>query len=857
MFKSEMKNKKRNIFVLYTCLFLIVCFVSFVPFILRGNSLVPNADGYHQAFPVFAYCREFWLKILKGNFQLFDFSIGLGDDVLFTLNWPGLFDIFSIFSVLIFPAEYIEYAYCFSIVLKLYLSGCAFILFAKRYIHTTNYIVIGALFYSFNIYELFWGMNYSPFLNAPITFPIILYGIDELLDKDKDVKISFAMIVALFIQGINGFYLLYIECMLAIFYFLFVLYFRLCKENNENIKSILNKVSKIIFNGLVGVLLSGIVLIPTIVGLFSSTREIGGEKFSIELFCGMDTFISAIGDLFVPDVYNTVTTLSIAIIGGMIAYTFEKRAKKEFRYMALTLWFLLWIPCWGSIMNGFSYSADRWIFAVSFFGSMATIMVLDLEEKMSGRAQKIYVLIISVSFIIHIIQSEKNIGLIIRVFIFGALALALIWGWNLKNKRKEMMLAIGTVMTMCIGLFTFGPKVFGGCGYSANFKEVGIYNKILNSVKIKESEYEFERWDAYDSSLGASIVANYYGTSEYFSMINSNVSEFYQEMYISPGIKVAATCLRGLDGRQEIESILSVSQYMDFTSDSPGDYVSYIKENNYYIPFGFTYDSYMLREAFEKLNPMEKSSQIVDTIILEEECTLFPKDKKEMHNLEIDYYVEPIDESEITRIYLNYENFDKNVLGEEGELYVSIRNFHGQGYFYIGNKEIEMKDQNYEYYTGIDEFWINVSELKQDSKGYYFEIYFDGVSDFNVSKMNIYWHEIDYHAIKERQKNTLSNLQILTNQVKGEISCSKDEILFLSIPYSVGWRAYVDGEQTDLMKANIGFMAIPLQEGVHNIELLYETPGLKVGKVCSLIALMAIVISLIFIKKNKLDGEFK
>lgn len=857
MGKSDWIRKKNNAYVLYSWLFLIVCFISFLPFLLRGNSLVPNADGYNQTFPVFVYCREFWMGVLKGQVSLWDFVIGLGDDTLFTLHYYGLFDVLSVFSSLIFSQEYIEIAYCFSIVLRLYLCGIVFILFSKRYIYTENYMAMGALIYGFNIYGLFRGMNFYPFLNGAITFPLLLYGMDELLEQNR--KISIVMIVALWIQGLNGFYLLYIECILAIVYFLFVSYFRLYRRGHENAKFILYKMLNIAYNGLLGVVLSGVVLLPSIISLFSSTREMNGKGFTARLFCGVDTFLGGIGDLFIPNVYNTVSTLSIIAVGGMISYIFIKSAKKEFQYLPLILWILLWSPCWGSIMNGFSYSANRWIFSVAFFTVFSTVLALDSGEKMPITAKKIYVLVVIIASTIHIIQNERNIGLFIRMAVFVGLAFLVIYVWDLSRKREATILILGTLITICMGLFTFGPKILGGCGYSANFKNFGVYEEIKNSVAdITKTKYEFERWDVYNSSLSAALIGNYYGTSEYFSMLNAYVSEFYQEMFISPGIKVSSFCLRGLDGRQEIESLLSVSKYMDFTTDRPGEQVAFIKDNEYFIPLGFTYDSYVLREEFEKLNPMDKYGQILNTLVLEDEYANYKKEEiQEANNLKINYRTDLVNEEESIRVYLNQEDFNPVYEEGNGEVYVSFHELHGDGYFYVGNKEIEMKDSSNIYYTGIEEFWVNVSEIKRDENGCYFEMRFDGVSDFDVSKMNIYWHKIDHTAIKERQKNTLSNLQILINQITGEISCSKDELLFMSIPYSVGWSAYVDGEEVDIMKANIGFMAIPLEEGTHTVELFYETPGLKVGAICSLVSLLIIIVNIIYIRKNKRNGEIE
>lgn len=841
------KSNKINLYGVYSILFIIISFIIFSPFLFRGNSFIPNADGYNQTFPVFVYCREFWLNLLQGNTKTFDFSIGLGDDVLVALGWPGLFDVFSVVSGLLFPKHLIEFAYGFSILLKFYLAGISFMLFAKEYVRADEYVILGALLYSFNIYELFWGMNWSPFLCAPITLPLILLGIDKICKNDK---VSFWMIVALFIQGLNGFYILYIEIIIVIIYFMFVAFFRLYNQNHYNLKQIISITGWVALNGFLGVLSSAIILFPTIAGLFSSTREIGGEAFNRQLVCSMEEYVSSFGDLFIPDVYDNVITMPVIFIGGILVYLFVKNGKKEFRYISIMMCLLMWCPLWGSITNGFSYSGNRWLFVVSFFASIATILALDSKEQISALSQKLYGVIVLISIIIHFVQSEKNIGLGIRICVFCFLAICFMYVWQVQKYRKKVVLAYGCLVLICMGLFTFGPKKLGGCGYSANFKEWGTYTEILESSReIVETGSEFERWDIYDSSLAASLVADYYGTSEYFSMLNSNTSDFYQKMYISPGIKVASFILRGLDSRQEIMSLLSVSHYMDYKTNKD-DVYAVIKENEFQIPFGFTYDSYILEEDFLNLNPMDRASQLLHTVVLENENLSFEYAKVTKQNAkQIDYKIKELDNGKI-RIYPQLDEFAVDSVKQSSELYFSVKDLCGSGYLYVGNKEVEMKDPTYEYYTGIDEFWIHISELLTDSAGYYFDVFFDGNSDFEVNKIRLYCHNVDYGAICKRQENYLEDLKIENNSIKGKITNNQNELLFLSIPYSSGWQAYVDNEPVDILKANIGFMALPLAGGEHEIYLQYETPGLKVGMICSVVAFISLMILYIYSKKE-------
>lgn len=89
-----------------------------------------------------------------------------------------------------------------------------------------------------------------------------------------------------------------------------------------------------------------------------------------------------------------------------------------------------------------------------------------------------------------------------------------------------------------------------------------------------------------------------------------------------------------------------------------------------------------------------------------------------------------------------------------------------------------------------------------------------------------------------------------TNYITGTISLDKPKILVMSIPYSNGWTAYVNGEETELLKANSAYMAIPLETGEHKIELRYHTPGLKLGFIISMIGVGTTIIIFVLRKRK-------
>ncbi|MBR4401838.1 MAG: YfhO family protein, partial [Synergistes sp.] len=83
--------------------------------------------------------------------------------------------------------------------------------------------------------------------------------------------------------------------------------------------------------------------------------------------------------------------------------------------------------------------------------------------------------------------------------------------------------------------------------------------------------------------------------------------------------------------------------------------------------------------------------------------------------------------------------------------------------------------------------------------------------------------------INKLREDVLENIYVGNDKVSGTISLKKNKILCLSIPYSKGWHAKVDGRQAELLKANSFFMVLPLEAGEHIVELEYHVPGLRLG----------------------------
>lgn len=82
-------------------------------------------------------------------------------------------------------------------------------------------------------------------------------------------------------------------------------------------------------------------------------------------------------------------------------------------------------------------------------------------------------------------------------------------------------------------------------------------------------------------------------------------------------------------------------------------------------------------------------------------------------------------------------------------------------------------------------------------------------------------------------------------------SSNFDGWLVLSMTYYPGWRAYIDGKETKIYQANGAHVALSLEKGKHEIELMYEPPKFKIGFIATFLTWVGSIIFLIFGRGRK------
>ena len=93
-----------------------------------------------------------------------------------------------------------------------------------------------------------------------------------------------------------------------------------------------------------------------------------------------------------------------------------------------------------------------------------------------------------------------------------------------------------------------------------------------------------------------------------------------------------------------------------------------------------------------------------------------------------------------------------------------------------------------------------------------------------------------------------------STSLSGHVEVLEDGLLFLSVPYSEGWSAEVDGQPAEIVPIQDALMGLELEKGSHDITIRYSPAGFKAGVAISavsviLIALVAVMPLLL--KKTK------
>lgn len=911
MKKITSKIKNADFYLVYTLTFLTLSLFLFLQFYLNGKSLVWKHDGVPQHLNSLSYYGEYLRGILyslfvehKCKIPMWDMHIGYGSDILTTLHYYVIGDPLTLLSVLVKP-EHTEKLYEFLIFLRIYLAGITFSRYAFYHKNSKQAVFMGTMIYIFAGWTIYASMKHPYFSNPMIYLPLILMGIDKIYRKEK----PYIFIWSVALAGFSNFYFFY---MLGIFMVLYAVFRFFEQFQDRSLKNISKWLGIFAVYSVIAVLIAAVVLLPVILPVFGTDRfkaenyvPLFYDRIYYEKYLGC-----LIGENMIQ--WGVAGYSAVSLAGVFVLFSRRKKYRTlKAGFVMLNLFLLL--PFAGHVLNGFSYVSNRWIWAYGmliayiFVKIYPDLFTLTLKEK--RRMFVISLVYCGLALFWNASRTQRNLMavLILSISVFVILTYGTVF-----VKKKNLTIMLSGLLITGIGFNIYYQyslekdylSEFAEQGEAMSKLEAGTDLAVLDAGD--DSLYRYDQMDAL-SCENSSMHMGTNGTAYYFSVASESIGRFFDEMYLNTPWEQH---YENLDSRTILDRLAAVkyfvvdkngNRYLPYgftevkgeSKKEKKEYKAY--RNNIELPLGYTYDSYIPRSEYEKMSVTEKQQALLQGVVMED--SFLPETEPVYNDKELSYRMiagkgVKVKDGKITvtkenailklvfhglsdsETYLVTENLNYDGLSprelisdkkwkkmtpyEQNQVLYENNNWRywkesqKASIKVSGNfpaKTIRIFTDKYNAYSGKHNFLCNTGYDKNNRTSIMLTFENTGVYTFDSIKViSQPVKELDTQTEKLKQE-TLEDVKLVTNGLEGKISVSEPKVLLIALPYSKGFKAYVDGKETELKEADTMYMALELEPGEHEIRLTYCTPYLPAG--FSLTCIGILCYSVVVLKNRK------
>lgn len=634
-------KKRRSYYICYTVCYVITAFLCYGVFLLCERDIIWLIDGLEQYLPYFIYEGD-WIRSIVTNLfdgngfqpEFWSNSIGFGSDTLSTLDvfWDPL----NMTSALV-PAQYAEYMFSFLVIVRGYLAGITFSVYARYRGNHRFTVICGALVYALSMPALI-GSLWPAGVNPLILFPLLLFGVEKILAREKPYVFIVACALFLIIssyQAYAAFILLFFYCAVRVF----------SVEEHMTVAKFFLWVAKFFGFLLIGAAISAISLIPSALAILGTDR-------------GTDT-LAQVPLFYEPAYYGELISgfLSSADAGSDCAIGFGGLAficcillyYQKHRFLALKLCFIVFViflllPFFGSLFNGFNYATNRWIWAFSFLVCYIITVTAPRLETLSDSERRG---LIFWSLIFGVILFVNNYARTEKVIAAFVAMLVLIMTVLLLQKSSESRRRVGVMLctTLCLFINAFYYIDSEEGGRASTCVPVGTAYTLLtekspNYVAANIDDYTFWRYDAlpnfksnqstWTRMRNDSVVQHLNGTDFYYSIYNNRIDHYLTELGVC-GAWINFS-YGDLDARSSLE-VLSCVKYLLAPQDCTGKTYNYSTniaaegtvrdkevvayEGDVTLPMGYAYSHTIDRSVYDQLSPIQKQEALLQGVVID------------------------------------------------------------------------------------------------------------------------------------------------------------------------------------------------------------------------------------------------
>ena len=861
--RSRLERRRLSALWDYSLLFALLAFVVWAIFYYFDKSYVWTPDGEDIYFVVMTYTRNYIYGILRTLFHTgklvlpaWDFAIGQGNNVLVGAHFSPFF-----LLALVTPARFLEYTYGLMTLLQIYCSGAAVVVLMRRLGETEPFpVTMGALVYAFCGFVFNAGFSHIYFIsNMLLLLPLILASAERYLQERKWG--CFVAVIAVTLA--SGYYYAFMDTLLMTVY----LVIRQLCVNGRDLKRSFFELMRLFLFYLWGFALSLVIFLPGVMNYFICGRtDTGGD--GVSLFYGPGTYREMLASFVSPQMsgnWNQTSFAGIALIALAVIYLRRDRETRVVRWSFPVLTAFYCLPIAGSVFNGFGYVTNRWCFGYALCVAVATVYgvkeLWDLDAK-----QKRTVLIVAGVWAVAALALDFQRNVVVGVVL---LALALLAAFRKDrspdHERGRRRIAAVTALALTVHMMIYFLPVFqnGISRYKGGGTVVSGLQKTPEFAAKKLEDDSFYRIETPPTRTNRFALSGENGVSSYWSALPAKMTDFYQAFELASVRQSYAVW--GLDNCASLEALSSVKYYLN--QEDTGLYAPYgfvadgtvkarsrtytVYRNQYALPLGYTYDSWMSEEDFRALNPVQRQQAMLQCAVMDQGPAGLAQRQPEMTVKNQEVRVSKLNgvSQKDERTFQVGGNGGSVTLSfdpvQDSETYLYLEGFSSSSRCDISvtagditRKTSVYKDGTLHWFhrQGIV-FHLGYSEQGRDSCTIQFPT--GGKFTFRARVIALPMQDYVTH-VTERGQQVLEDIQVKANTVTGSIQLTQPRLLVLSIPHIGGWRATVDGVPAELLEVNELYMGLMLDAGRHQIRLTYHMPGLKEGAAVSAAAFLAL-----------------
>lgn len=871
-----MRSRRENRFLLsYTLMFAAVMLVTLGCFRIAGKSLLWFRDGIGEHAPALIYLGQ-WLRdgLSGGGWKMVDLSIAQGLDVLTTLTWFCFTDPASMVSVF-FQPEQIELTYGVVMFLRIYLSGVFAALLARQFDADGWQASLAGILYAFSCYTFLGAIKHLNFGPGMMYLPLLFYAIERVI---REKRWGLYVVVAA-LQMIANFYFAYKNTILAIVYIIVRLIVELRSE--KTVRRCAQDGTRLFFGYALGLMMSAVVLLPMLMAFLDNTRTEAAAGYQGSMLHFSEGYYKALllQQFQLPrsvSYWAVVGAIPLCAFGVLAMYVSGGRKYAPLRVMPPVLLAMLCVPLVGKVLNGMGYVINRWTYALQLFIAVgACVGFGELEKMRSGRRWLVGAGCALYLAAAVLLGSVRKIVLLLFL-VSGALLIVLpSFRWKRLNGRAvRVLISLLTTGSLCVYAYaTLDPM---GDNYLVQFNDRGLtaYEEVNPmGVFTGTEEDEFFRVAGTDSLTtdetghinGIAPVLGYHGVGYYWSIIPSAVTDFYTETYQNS--EIYTYCVKDL-GLDLSSNLLANVRYMLRDADSndvrmygyseTGDFEARegyeVLENAFALPLGYTFDDYMPASEWAQLPVMEKRDALLSTAVVDDStmAVTLPEHEAPTNVVRLPAKLSA-EAGEDGRVALTDGLTVSCEVPGEGEIWIVLEAPDGD---FAGTESVtifpisgELGDSNMVIVNHKSNFIydqqgqvVPMGVYPEGETSFVFAI--DEATlpraDLYSDSVEVYYRPVEIYEERAAalKADVLENVEIGTNRIAGTIALDQPKWLQVSVPYSKGWTAVVDGEEAKVLRSGGMYMGVELDAGEHEVVLNYRTPYLREGALISLAGLL-------------------